>query len=83
MNRAFVISTARTPLCKSWKGSFNHTHGATLGGVVVKEAIKRGNVEPDAIEDVLFGCAYPEGATGENIARQIALERVWVSKCQV
>ena len=73
MNRAFVISTARTPLCKSWKGSFNHTHGATLGGVVVKEAIKRGNVEPDAIEDVLFGCAYPEGATGENIARQIAL----------
>ena len=73
MKQAVVISSARTPLCKSWKGSFNHTHGATLGGAVVQESIKRSNVDPDAIEDVVFGCAYPEGATGENIARQIAL----------
>ena len=73
MKQAVVISTARTPLCKSWKGSFNNTHGATLGGAVVKESLRRSSVDPDAIEDVIFGCAYPEGATGENIARQIAL----------
>ncbi len=73
MKRAVILSTSRTPLCKSWKGSLNQTHGATLGGVVVEEAIKRGSVNPNVIEDVIFGCAYPEGATGENIARQIAL----------
>jgi len=73
MTKAVIVSTARTPLAKSWKGAFNMTHGATLGGHVVKAAIQRAGVPPDAVEDVLMGCANPEGATGANIARQIAL----------
>jgi len=73
MSRAVIVSTARTPLAKSWKGAFNMTHGATLGGFVVEAAVARAGVEPGAVEDVLMGCATPEGATGSNIARQIAL----------
>mgnify|MGYP001158120002 CR=1 FL=1 len=73
MADAVVVSTARTPLCKSWKGSFNITHGATLGGHVVSEALSRAGVEVEAVDDVIMGCANPEGATGHNIARQIAL----------
>ena len=73
MSRAVIVSTARTPLAKSWKGAFNMTHGATLGGFVVEAAIARAGGEPGAVEDLLMGCATPEGATGSNIARQIAL----------
>ncbi len=73
MSRAVIVSTARTPLAKSWKGSFNMTHGATLGGHAVKHALERAGVAPDQVEDVIMGCASPEGATGSNIARQIAL----------
>jgi acetyl-CoA C-acetyltransferase len=73
MSNALIVSTARTPLTKSWKGAFNMTHGATLGGHVVKHALQRAGIAPDAVEDVLMGCANPEGATGANIARQIAL----------
>ena len=73
MSKAVIVSTARTPLAKSWKGAFNMTHGATLGGHAVKAAVERAGIEPGAIEDVLMGCANPEGATGANIARQIAL----------
>jgi acetyl-CoA C-acetyltransferase len=73
MSRAVIVSTARTPLAKSWKGAFNMTHGATLGGHVVKAAVERAGIEPGAVEDVLMGCANPEGATGWNIARQIVL----------
>ncbi|MCL4738347.1 MAG: acetyl-CoA C-acyltransferase [Burkholderiaceae bacterium] len=73
MSRAVIVSTARTPLAKSWKGAFNMTHGATLGGFVVEAAVARAGVEPGAVEDLLMGCATPEGATGSNIARQIAL----------
>jgi acetyl-CoA C-acetyltransferase len=70
---AVIVSTARTALTKSWRGAFNLTHGATLGGHVVKAAMERGHVDPASVEDVLMGCANPEGATGFNIARQIAL----------
>src|SRR5881392_2903102 len=70
---AVIVSTARTGLAKSWRGAFNLTHGATLGGHVVKAAIERAGVEPGEIEDAIMGCANPEGATGFNIARQIAL----------
>jgi len=70
---AVIVSTARTALAKSWRGAFNLTHGATLGAHVVKHAIERAKLDPAAIEDVLMGCANPEGATGFNIARQIAL----------
>ena len=73
MTHAVIVSTARTPLAKSWKGSFNMTHGATLGGHVVKHAIARAGIEAAEVDDVIMGCALPEGATGTNIARQIAL----------
>ena len=73
MTSAVIVSTARTPLAKSWKGAFNMTHGATLGGHVVRHAIERAGIEPGEVYDVLMGCANPEGATGMNIARQIAL----------
>ena len=74
MTDAVIVSTARTPLAKSWKGSFNMTHGAVLGGHVVHEAINRAKIDPSEIEDVIMGCANPEGATGLNIARQIAIK---------
>ncbi len=73
MTRAVIVSTARTPLCKSWKGAFNMTHGATLAGHVVQAAVQRAGIEPGEVEDVILGCANPEGATGANIARQAAL----------
>jgi len=73
MTEAVIVSTARTPLAKSWRGSFNMTHGATLGGHAVRAAVERAGVDPAEIEDVMMGCATPEGATGFNIARQIAL----------
>jgi acetyl-CoA C-acetyltransferase len=68
-----IVSTARTPLAKSWKGSFNMTHGATLGGHAVEHAMARAGIEPGEVDDVIMGCATPEGATGANIARQVAL----------
>ncbi len=73
MSNAVIVSTARTPLAKSWKGAFNMTHGATLGAFAVKAAVERAGIDPAAVDDVLMGCATPEGATGSNIARQIAL----------
>jgi acetyl-CoA C-acetyltransferase len=73
MPDAVIVSTARTPLCKSWKGAFNITHGATMGGHALQHAIARARLEPGDIEDVIMGCANPEGATGRNIARQIAI----------
>jgi acetyl-CoA C-acetyltransferase len=73
MNEAVIVSTARTPLCKSWRGALNMTHGAKMGGHVVHAALERAKVDADEVEDVIIGCANPEGATGWNIARQIAI----------
>jgi acetyl-CoA C-acetyltransferase len=73
MTEAVIVSTARTPLCKSWRGALNMTHGAKMGGHVVHAALERAKVEPQEVEDVIMGCATPEGATGGNIARQIAV----------
>jgi len=73
MTAAVIVSTARTPLTKSWKGAFNMTHGATMGGHVVEHAIKRAGIDAGEVDDVIMGCGTPEGATGANIARQIAL----------
>jgi acetyl-CoA C-acetyltransferase len=73
MTSAVIVSTARTPLAKSWKGAFNMTHGATLGGHAVEHAVKRAGIDGAEVDDVIMGCASPEGATGANIARQIAL----------
>jgi acetyl-CoA C-acetyltransferase len=73
MTDAVIVSTARTPLCKSWRGALNMTHGATMGGHVVKAAVERAGIDPAEVDDVILGCANPEGATGSDIARQAAL----------
>ncbi|BBP96225.1 acetyl-CoA acetyltransferase [Burkholderia sp. SFA1] len=73
MTDAVIVSTARTALAKSWRGALNMTHGATLGGHVTKAVVERAGIDPARVEDVIMGCANPEGATGMNIARQIAL----------
>ena len=73
MKEAVIVSTARTGLAKSWKGALNMTHGATMGGHVVQNAVARAGIDPAEVEDVLMGCAWPESATGSNIARQIAI----------
>jgi acetyl-CoA C-acetyltransferase len=73
MTDAVIVSTARTGLAKSWRGALNLTHGATLGGHVTQAAVARARIDPARVEDVIIGCANPEGATGLNIARQIAL----------
>src|SRR6266849_4409600 len=68
MTEAVIVSTARTPLCKSWRGALNMTHGAKMGGHVVHAALERAKVDADEVEDVIIGCANPEGATGWEIA---------------
>jgi acetyl-CoA C-acetyltransferase len=73
MPDAVIISTARTPIGKAYRGAFNMTHGADMGGHVVGRAVERSGVEPAEIEDVILGCALPERATGGNIARQAAI----------
>ena len=73
MTEAVIVSTARTPLCKSWRGALNNTHGATMGAHALRHAVERAKLDPAEVEDVIMGCANPEGATGRNIARQIAL----------
>ncbi len=73
MNDAVIVSTARTPIAKAYRGAFNNTHGAVLGGHAVKHAVERAGVDPDEVEDIIMGCGLPEGATGGNIARQIAM----------
>ena len=73
MTDAVIVSTARTPLGKSWRGSFNMTHGATLAGHAIAQAVKRAGIDPAEVEDVIMGCALPQGATGLNIGRYAAL----------
>ena len=69
MDRAVIVSTARTPIGKASRGAFNNTHGATLGGHVIQHAVARAGIDPAEVEDVIMGCGMPEGATGKNIAR--------------
>src|SRR5213596_1735765 len=73
MADAVIVSTARTPIGRAYRGAFNNTHGAAIGGHVIAHAVKRAGIEPGEVEDVVMGCALPEGATGQNIARQAAL----------
>ncbi|HEX4026695.1 MAG TPA: acetyl-CoA C-acyltransferase [Rhizomicrobium sp.] len=73
MNQAVIVSTARTGLAKSVRGGFNQTHGAVMGGHAVKHAIARAGIDPGEVEDVYMGCGFPEGATGNNIARESAI----------
>tara|TARA_B100000459_G_scaffold135034_1_gene90959 strand:- start:73 stop:1257 length:1185 start_codon:yes stop_codon:yes gene_type:complete len=73
MREAVIVSTARTPIGKAYRGAFNNTDGADMGGHVVKHAVERAKIDPAEVDDVIMGTAMPEGATGNNIARQIAL----------
>jgi acetyl-CoA C-acetyltransferase len=73
MNEAVVVSTARTPIGKAYRGSLNATYAPTLGAHAVRHAVERAGIEPAEVEDVLMGCGRPEGTAGENVARQIAL----------
>jgi acetyl-CoA C-acetyltransferase len=73
MPDAVIVSTARTPIGRAYRGAFNNTHGAVLGGHVISHAVQRAGLEPGEVEDVILGCALPEGATGQNVARQSAL----------
>ena len=73
MTEAAIVATARTPIGRAMRGAFNLTHGADMGGHVIRHAIQRAGIDPAEIEEVVIGCANPEGATGGNIARQAAL----------
>ncbi|MFQ6550999.1 acetyl-CoA C-acyltransferase [Aestuariibius insulae] len=73
MREAVILSTARTGLAKAHRGTLNRTHGATMGGHVIRHAVDRAGIDPSDIEDCVMGCGYPEGATGRNIARQSAI----------
>jgi acetyl-CoA C-acetyltransferase len=73
MTDAVIVSTARTPIGRAYRGAFNNTHGAVLGGHVIQHAVERAGIEPGEVEDVVMGAALPEGATGQNIARQAAI----------
>jgi acetyl-CoA C-acetyltransferase/acetyl-CoA acyltransferase len=73
MKQAVIVSTARTGLAKSYRGAFNETHGATMGGHAIAHAVKRAGIDPGLIEDAFVGCGYPEGWTGSNIARQCVI----------
>ncbi|MGB0664680.1 MAG: acetyl-CoA C-acyltransferase [Pontibacterium sp.] len=74
MEQAVIVSTARTPIAKAYRGAYNHTHGAELGGHVVKQVVQRAGIDPAQVAEVVMGCGRPEGATGANIARQCALQ---------
>ncbi len=73
MTEAVIVSTARTPIGKAFRGAFNKTHGAVLTGHVIEHAVARAGIAPEEVEDVIIGCGYPEGATGKNIARMAAI----------
>ena len=73
MREAAIISTARTGLAKAVRGGFNKTHGITMGGQTVKHVIDRAGIDAGEVEDVIFGCGQPEGATGHNIGRNVAI----------
>ena len=73
MREAVIVSTARTPIGKAYRGAFNNTHGAVLGAHAIKHAIDKANIDPSEVEDVIMGCGTPEAATGVNIARQSAI----------
>ena len=76
MRDAVIVSTARTPIAKAFRGAFNKTHSVTLGGHVVEQAVARAGLEPGEVEDLVMGCGMPEGNTGYNIARASALRAV-------
>jgi acetyl-CoA C-acetyltransferase len=73
MREAVIVSSARTPIGRAYRGAFNNTNGATMGGHVIAEAVKRAGIEPGSVDDVAMGCALQQGTTGNNIARSSLL----------
>ena len=73
MREAVIVSTARTPIGKAYRGAFNNTEAPTLGGHAVRHAVERAGLDPSEVEDVMMGCAMPQGTQGQNVGRQIAL----------
>ena len=73
MTEAVIVSTARTPIGRAFRGAYNMTHGATLAGHVIQQAVERARLDPAEVEDVIIGCGLPEGATGQNVGRVAAL----------
>ena len=73
MREAVIVSTARTPIGKAFRGAFNKTHGAVIAGHAIKHAVERAGIDPGEVEDVVLGCGFPEGGTGWNIARVAAV----------
>lgn len=73
MTEVVIVSTARTPLAKSWRGGFNMTHGATLAAHAIKSAVERAKLEGGEVDDVIFGCSLPEGSQGNDVARMAAI----------
>jgi len=73
MPEAVIIATARTPIGRAYRGAFNNTHGAVLGGHVIQHAVERAGIDPAEVDDVVMGCGLPERATGQNIARLAAI----------
>ena len=73
MREAVIVSTARTPIGKAYRGAFNDTQGQALGAHAVKHAVERAKIDPETIQDVIMGCAMQQGSTGGNVARQIAV----------
>lgn len=73
MRQAVIVSTARTPIGKAYRGAFNNTQGQALGGHAIEHAVARARLENDAVDDVILGAAQQQGSTGGNVARQCAL----------
>ena len=70
---AVIVSTARTPIGKAYRGAFNDTEAPTLGGHAIREAVKRAGIEPGEVDDVIMGCAMQQGSSGYNIGRTAAV----------
>ena len=83
MREAVIVSTARTPIGRAGRGAFNNTHGADLGGHVIRHAVERAGIDPAEVEDVILGCGGPEGATGFNIGLKPSFVRGCPSLLQV
>ena len=69
MKEAVIVSTARTPIGKAYRGAFNNTESPTMGGHAIREAVKRAGIEPEEVDDVIMGCAVQQGTSGFNIGR--------------
>jgi acetyl-CoA C-acetyltransferase len=73
MREAVIVAARRTPIGKAYRGAFNNTYGATLGGHAIAAAVAQAGIDPGEVDDIAMGCALQQGTTGNNIGRQAAL----------